>query len=169
MKKIKIKETKESNFNIVLFPADNDDANISDFLDVVSCDENYYADFKIVILYAVLSKNNIEKMNLKLILRYLPATESEKSVTQIIIDDNVMLNSYNSKTENGITPKISRSQAFLPKGIITQVSGRYIIHYSSNLYKTGNYQFELYYKYDDGDDYVLANIQPFVAKEKVMQ
>ena len=92
-------------------------------------------------------------MNLKLILRFLPATESKKSVTQIIIDDNVMLNSCNSKTEKGFTPKISQSQASLPEDIITQVSGKYIIHYSANLYKTGNYQLELYYKYDD-DDYI---------------
>lgn len=160
MKSIKIKNTQESNFNILLLPCNYADNKTIDFLDTIVCDDTLKCKFDITILYSILSKEELSSLNLRLFLKYLPDGENQKSVYQEIINDTFNIGKRNDDSSSQNKKSKKELQVNLPKGIQTQESGKYIIRYSTKMFSYGDYQFELYYRFNNSEEYTLATIQP---------
>lgn len=162
---MKNKKINESNFNLILFDSNSEQKNKLIFLDTVYCDKHLNCGFNIGIIYSVFAKRKISSVKLRLFLRYLPQ-KGEKSVYQEVINDTIFFGKSNEFTKNNNLKSITETYSNMPSDIIIQETGRYIIHYSTQMYSFGNYQLELYYQFDEENDYSLATVLPFEVKNK---
>lgn len=158
-------KTNDYNFNIVLGKDDSDSKSINGIFDTLYCGKKLEAKFKIIIFYTIFSKKESECVDLKLLLTYRFKGKTKQNMYIELLNDKITFNSETSTANNATPTNISHVDVLLPPEIQSVYSGSYVLAFSTSFPGIGKYQFELYYKTEEQDDFILSNVIPLNVKE----
>lgn len=154
------------NFNLLLSSKDSDVKSITDIFDTLYCDKDLLSSFRIAILYSIFSKEDIDSIDLKLLIKYISNGTMKQNLYREIINDNINFSDNTESLMNNSSDTTIKNEVILPESIHTVQTGRYFINYSTRFPGFGNYQLELYYKMKQDSDFILSSVCPLTIKQK---